>query len=133
MAQDGKQYIVIRVGNVVDEADFFSRVFDGPAMVTSDTIRQVDTGAFVLRIEYEEDEAKRSHGVHFEITVDNVNKFTEEVWNRGLKYASRPQNYDDGLRRVGFVSPGNVRVFGAGPLKMDSTGVLPVFRPRRED
>ncbi len=123
-----KQYVVVRVAKPADEADFFSRIYDSPAKVVDDNIRQVDTGAFVLRILREEDENRRTRGVHIEVSVDNVNGFAEEVWNRGIKYASRPQNFDDGFRRVGFVSPGEIRLVGIGPLKLDSTGAFPSFR-----
>lgn len=121
-------YVVVRVANPADEADFFSRIFDKPAKDVDDRTRQVDTGAFVLRIMREDDPAVRTRGVHFEVSVDNVNRFAEDVWNRGIKYASRPQNYEDGLRRVGFVSPADIRLDGIGPLKLDSTGAFPSFR-----
>lgn len=128
--EDYKQYVVIRVANPVDEADFFARIFDSAPLVVNETTRQLDTGAFVLRITAAEDESERTTGMHFEVNVPNVNKFAEDVWNRGIKYASRPQNFEDGFRRVGFVSPGNVRLDGIGPLKMDSTGAFPAFRPK---
>ncbi|MBX3475536.1 MAG: hypothetical protein KF754_14250 [Planctomycetes bacterium] len=129
MTQQGsRQYVVIRVGKPAEEADFFSRVFNAPAMVAGETTRQVDTGKFVLRIEAAASPAEATRGMHFEISVDNVNRFAEEVWNRGVKYASRPQNHSDGMRRVGFVSPGDIRIAGVGPLKLDSTGAFPTFR-----
>ena len=131
-APTGKQYVVIRVPNPVEDADFFARIYDAAAMVVNDTTRQLDTGKFVLRITLCDGEADRTNGMHFEINVDNVNKFTEEVWNRGLKYASRPQNGEDGFRRVGFVSPGNIRVDGVGPMKLDSTGAFPAFRDKQK-
>jgi hypothetical protein len=68
--------------------------------------------------------------MHIEVAVDNVNRFTEEVWNRGVKYAARPQNSEDGFRRVAFVSPGDIRLEGVGPLKLDSTGAFPAFKDR---
>lgn len=127
-APTGKQYVVIHVPNPVEDADFFARIYDSAAMVVDETTRQIDTGKFVLRIYACEGEKDRTRNMHLEISVDNVNKFTEQVWNRGVKYASRPQNGADGLRRVGFVSPGDVRVDGVGPLKLDSTGSFPSFR-----
>ncbi|MBK8207084.1 MAG: hypothetical protein IPK87_09880 [Planctomycetes bacterium] len=126
---EGKQFVVIRVPNVVEEADFFSRIYNAAALVVNESIRQVDTGKFVVRIEKAEGEKDRSRHVSFEVSVSNVNRFAEEVWNRGIKYASRPQNSADGLRRVGFVSPNEIRISGVGPLKMDSTGAFPAFRP----
>ena len=131
-APTGKQYVVVRVPAPVDDADFFSRIFDAAAMVVDDKTRQLDTGAFVLRITKAEGEKDRTRGMHLEVSVDNVNKFTEEVWNRGVKYASRPQNHQDGFRRVGFVSPGDIRVDGVGPLKLDSTGAFPAFRDKNK-
>lgn len=128
-----KQFIVIRCAKPVEEADFFARLFDAPAMVVNERTRQVDTGRFVLRIEHAQDARETTRGVHFEVSVPNVNRFAEDVWNRGIKYASRPQNFQDGFRRVGFVSPGDIRVFGVGPLKMDSTGAFPSFREDREE
>ena len=130
-APTGKQYVVIRVPNPVEDADFFSRIYDAATMVVDDQTRQIDTGKFVLRIGHAEGEKDRTRGMHLEISVDNVNRFTEEVWNRGVKYASRPQNGQDGMRRVGFVSPGDIRVDGVGPLKMDSTGAFPAFRDKK--
>lgn len=132
---DGKQFVIIRVPNVAEEADFFSRLYNAAAMVVSDTIRQVDTGKFVVRIEKAPGDRERTRGVSFEISVANVNRFAEEVWNRGIKYASRPQNNEDGMRRVGFVSPSEIRVNGVGPLKLDSTGAFPAFgrdKPKAE-
>ncbi|MBX3461480.1 MAG: hypothetical protein KF696_16155 [Planctomycetes bacterium] len=132
---DGKQFVIIRVPNVAEEADFFSRLYNAAAMVVSDTIRQVDTGKFVVRIEKAPGDRERTRGVSFEISVANVNRFAEEVWNRGIKYASRPQNNEDGMRRVGFVSPNEIRVNGVGPLKLDSTGAFPAFgrdKPKAE-
>jgi hypothetical protein len=128
----GKQYVVIRVPKPLDDADFFSRIYDAAAMVVDEKTRQIDTGKFVLRIGHAEGEKDRTRGMHLEISVDNVNKFTEQVWNRGVKYASRPQNGPDGFRRVGFVSPGEIRVDGVGPLKMDSTGAFPAFREKHK-
>jgi hypothetical protein len=128
--EDFKQYVVIRVANPVDEADFFARIFDSAPLVVNDYTRQLDTGAFVLRITKAESEEDLTANMHFEVSVPNVNKFAEDVWNRGIKYASRPQNFEDGFRKVGFVSPGNVRLDGIGPLKMDSTGAFPAFRPK---
>jgi len=131
MAQGpGKQYLVVRVAKPADEADFFSRVFDAPALVAGERAHMVDTGRFVLRIEPAGTQAEQTRNVHIDVSVDNVNRFAEEVWNRGVKYASRPQNHSDGFRRVGFVSPGDIRVFGVGPQKMDSTGALPSYRDR---
>jgi hypothetical protein len=130
-APTGKQYVVIRVPGPVDEADFFARIYDAAAMVVNDTTRQIDTGSFVLRITLCEGEKDRTRNMHFEINVNNVNKFTEQVWNRGVKYASRPQNGDDGFRRVGFVSPADIRVDGVGPMKLDSTGAFPAFREKK--
>lgn len=126
---DVKQFVVIRVEKIAEEADFFSRIYHAAAIVVSDKVRMVDTGRFVLRIEKAETPAEATRGVSFEIHANNVNRFTEEVWNRGIKYASRPQNSNDGLRRVGFVSPGDIRITGVGPLKLDSTGAFPAFRP----
>jgi len=131
-APSGKQYVVIRVPKPVEEADFFARIYDAAAMVVDETTRQLDTGKFVLRITRAEGEKERTRGMHLEVSVDNVNKFTEEVWNRGVKYASRPQNGSDGFRRVGFVSPGDIRVDGVGPLKLDSTGAFPAFRDKNQ-
>jgi hypothetical protein len=125
----GQQYVIIRVPNVADEADFFSRVYDAAASTVSDDVRQVNTGTFVLRIEKAENDRDCTRPIAFEISVNNVNKFAEEVWNRGIKYASRPQNHPDGFRRVAFVSPGEIKVSGVGPLKMDSTGAFPPYRP----
>lgn len=129
--QAAKQFVVIRVSKPAEEADFFSRVFDAPAMVAGDTTRLIDTGRFVVRIEAAATPADATRGMHIEVSVDNVNRFAEEVWNRGIKYASRPQNDRDGLRRVGFVSPGDIRVIGVGPLKLDSTGAFPAFREEK--
>lgn len=123
-----KQFVVVRVAKPVEEADFFSRLFAAPAMVAGGTSRMVDTGRIIVRIEAAATTAEQTRGVYFEVNVDNVNRFAEEVWNRGIKYASRPQNHEDGFRRVGFVSPGDIRVFGVGPQKLDSTGALPSFR-----
>ncbi|MBE7492520.1 MAG: hypothetical protein HS108_12265 [Planctomycetes bacterium] len=129
MTQQGnKHFVVIRVARPADEADFFSRVFNAPAMVAGETTRLVDTGRFVVRIELAATPAEATRGMHFEISVDNVNRFAEEVWNRGVKYASRPLNDRDGMRRVGFVSPGDIRIVGVGPLKLDSTGAFPAFK-----
>jgi len=125
----GKQFVVVRVLKLADDADFFARIYDSTAMVINDKVRQVETGRFVLRLELAETERDVSTGINFEVSVDNVNRFAEEAWNRGVKYSSRPQNYPDGLRRVGFVSPGNITVTGVGPLKLDSTGAFPSFRP----
>ena len=94
-APTGKQYVVIRVPKPAEDADFFARIYDAAAMVVDDRTRQIDTGKFVLRITAAEGDKDRTHGMHLEISVDNVNKFTEEVWNRGIKYASRPQNSDN--------------------------------------
>ena len=129
-APTGKQYIVIRVPKPVDEADFFARVFDAAAMVVDDETRQLDTGKFVLRICKSNSEKDRTRNVHLEVAVDNVNRFTEDVWNRGIKYAARPQNGDDGFRRVAFVSPADIKLEGIGPLKLDSTGAFPAFKDR---
>ncbi|MDC1141903.1 hypothetical protein OAU50_02325 [Planctomycetota bacterium] len=129
MGLEGKQYILIHCQNVVDEADFFTRIFNASPHVVDETTRLIDTGAFTLRLMQADDDRKITRNVQIEITVNSVNLFAEEVWNRGVKYASRPQNHKDGVRRVGFVSPSDVRVYGAGPLKMDSTGAFPVFRP----
>lgn len=128
---DGKQFVVIRVPNVVDEADFFARVYNSAASEGSDNARQINAGPFVVRIE-QADGNERTRGLALEITVNNVNRFTEEVWNRGVKYAKRPQNYRDGFRRVTFVSPGDIRVNGVGPLKTDSTGSFRVYRDGEE-
>jgi hypothetical protein len=127
----GKQFVVVNVLKPADDADFFSRIYDAAAMVVNDKVRQVDTGQFVVRLVHAETERDVSANVHFEVSVDNVNQFAEDVWNRGVKYASRPQNYPDGLRRVSFVSPGNITVTGVGPLKLDSTGAFPSFRPTK--
>jgi hypothetical protein len=124
----GQQFVIIRVPNVVDEADFFGRVFNAGA-TTAGEARHVNTGSFIMRIERCESDKDRSRNIGFEISVDNVNKFAEEVWNRGVKYASRPQNHADGLRRVAFVSPGDIKVSGVGPLKLDSTGAFSPFKP----
>ncbi|MEE9311762.1 MAG: hypothetical protein V3V10_05045 [Planctomycetota bacterium] len=129
MGIDGKQSILIHCKNVVDEADFFTRVFDASTHVASETTRLVDTGAFLLRLIQADDDRNITRNVQIELTVNSVNTFAEQVWNRGIKYSSRPQNHKDGVRRVGFVSPSEVRVYGAGPMKMDSTGALPVFKP----
>lgn len=126
----GNQFVVVYVENPVTEADFFSRLFDAPAIVIDENSRQVNTGKFMLRINKVGPEHARSQGLHFEINVANVNRFAEEVWNRGVKYASRPQNVGDGTRRVGFVSPHDIKVFGVGPPKLDSTGAFPAF-PRK--
>ena len=126
----GNQFVVVYVENPVTEADFFSRLFDAPAIVIDENSRQVNTGKFLLRINKVGSEHARSQGVHLEINVASVNRFAEEVWNRGVKYASRPQNVGDGTRRVGFVSPHDIKVFGVGPPKLDSTGAFPAF-PRK--
>ncbi len=126
----GNQFVVVYVENPVTEADFFSRLFDAPAIVIDESSRQVNTGKFLLRINKASHENARSAGVHLEINVASVNRFAEEVWNRGVKYASRPQNVGDGTRRVGFVSPHDIKVFGVGPPKLDSTGAFPAF-PRK--
>lgn len=126
----GNQFVVVYVENPVTEADFFARLFDAPAIVIDDNSRQVNTGKFLLRMNRANAEHPRSTGVHLEINVANVNSFAEEVWNRGVKYASRPQNVGDGTRRVGFVSPHDIKVFGVGPPKLDSTGAFPAF-PRK--
>ena len=123
----GNQFVVVYVENPVTEADFFSRLFDAPAIVIDENSRQVNTGKFLLRINRVGSEHARSQGVHLEINVASVNRFAEEVWNRGVKYASRPQNVGDGTRRVGFVSPHDIKIFGVGPPKMDSTGAFPSF------
>ncbi len=125
---DGQQYVIIRVPNVADEAEFFSRIYDATATRVSDRVQHINTGRFVMRIEKAESDRDCTRPIAFEITVNNVNKFAEEVWNRGIKYASRPQNHPDGFRRVAFVSPGDIKVSGVGPLKMDSTGALPPYR-----
>ena len=126
----GNQFVVVYVENPVTEADFFSRLFDAPAIVIDESSRQVNTGKFLLRINKACHENARSAGVHLEINVASVNRFAEEVWNRGVKYASRPQNVGDGTRRVGVVSPHDIKVFGVGPPKLDSTGAFPAF-PRK--
>ena len=126
----GNQFVVVYVENPVTEADFFSRLFDAPAIVIDESSRQVNTGKFLLRINKASHENARSAGVHLEINVASVNRFAEEVWNRGVKYASRPQNVGDGTRRVCFVSPHDSKVFGVGPPKLDSTGAFPAF-PRK--
>jgi hypothetical protein len=126
----GKQLVIVRVAKPADEADFFARLFGSAAMVAGETARMVDTGRFVLRIEHAPTPAEQTRNLNIDVSVDNVNKFAEDVWNRGIKYASRPQNHTDGFRRVGFVSPGDIRVFGVGPQKMDSTGALPSWRDR---
>jgi hypothetical protein len=131
-APTGKQYIVIRVPKPVDEADFFARVFDAAAMVVDEETRQLDTGKFVLRICKSKSEKDRTRNVHIEVAVDNVNRFTEEVWNRGIKYAARPQNAADGFRRVAFVSPADIKLEGIGPLKLDSTGAFPAFKDKKK-
>jgi hypothetical protein len=128
----GRQFVILRVPNVVDEADFFARIYNSVATEVNDSVRQVDTGAFIMRIEKAENPADHSTGVIFEITVNNVNRFTEEVWNRGVKYVSRPQNHRDGFRRVGFMSPADIRVNGVGPLKSDSTGAFTPLKPADE-
>lgn len=128
IAQGNKHYVVIKVMRPADEADFFSRIFDTPALVSGESARLVDTGKFVLRIEPAAGAAEVTRGMHLEVSIDNVNRFAEDVWNRGIKYASRPQNHADGLRRVGFVSPADIRIIGVGPLKLDSTGAFPSFR-----
>jgi len=130
-APTGKQYVVIRVPKPVEEADFFARIFDAAAMVVDEQTRQLDTGKLVLRITKCKSEKDRTHNMHFEVAVDNVNRFTEEVWNRGVKYAARPQNGQDGFRRVAFVSPADIRLEGVGPLKLDSTGAFPAFKDRK--
>ena len=130
-APTGKQYIVVRVPNPIEDADFFGRIFDAAAMVVDETTRQIDTGKFVLRLAKASSDKDRTRGMHIEVGVDNVNIFTEQVWNRGVKYASRPQNGADGMRRVGFVSPGDIRLDGVGPLKLDSTGAFPAFRDKK--
>lgn len=129
MGLDGKQSILIHCKNVVDEADFFTRVFDATAHVASETTRLVDAGAMTLRLIQAEDDLNITNNMQIEVSVNSVNLFAEQVWNRGIKYSSRPQNHKDGVRRVGFVSPSNIRVYGAGPLKMDSTGAFRAFRP----
>jgi hypothetical protein len=126
---DVKQFVVIHVEKVAEEADFISRIFNAAAIVVSDKVRMVDTGRFTLRIEKANSPAEVTRNVQLEVHANNVNRFAEEVWNRGVKYASRPQNHADGLRRVAFVSPGDIRITGVGPLKLDSTGAFPAFRP----
>jgi hypothetical protein len=125
---DGKQFVVIHVRSPHDEADFFGRLFDAPGIVIDDGGRQVDTGSYVIRIMPAMNEKEITEGLRLEVNVNSVNQFAEDVWNRGIKYSSRPQNNSDGLRRVGFVSPGEIRVIGVGPPKIDSTGAFPVFR-----
>ena len=125
---DGKQFVVVQSQSPHDEADFFGRVFDAPAIVIDDGGRQVDTGAYVIRIMPAMSEKEITRGLRLDVNVDSVNQFAEDVWNRGIKYSSRPQNNADGLRRVGFVSPGEIRVIGVGPPKIDSTGAFPAFR-----
>lgn len=129
--ENGRQFVVIRVPNVVDEADFFARVYNTAPKEINERVRQVNTGSFIVRIE-QADNKDLTRGLALELIVDNVNRFTEEVWNRGIKYAKRPQNHKDGFRRVTFVSPGDVRVNGVGPLKMDSTGAFKSFRGEEE-
>ncbi|KAA0213436.1 hypothetical protein EDM80_08135 [bacterium] len=123
----GNQFVVIFVENPVTEAEFFGRVFDTAPVEIDENSRQVNTGRFLLRMIKATTEHPRSLGVHLEINVVNVNRFAEEVWNRGLKYSMRPQNMGDGTRRVGFVSPHDIKVFGVGPPKLDSTGAFPSF------
>jgi len=123
----GNQFVVIFVENPVTEAEFFGRVFDTAPIVIDENSRQVNTARFLLRMIKATAEHPRSVGVHLEINVVNVNRFAEEVWNRGLKYSMRPQNMGDGTRRVGFVSPHDIKVFGVGPPKLDSTGAFPSF------
>jgi hypothetical protein len=125
----GRQYVVLRVGNPSDEADFFGRVYGSRPQALSDGAQLVDTGRFLLRIERETAPEARTRGLRLEINVKDVNGFAEQVWNRGVKYARRPQNHGDGFRRVSFVSPGNVEVRGVGPMKADSTGAFPSLRP----
>ncbi len=126
---DVKQFVVIHVEKVAEEADFISRIFNAAAIVVNDKVRMVDTGRFTFRIEKANSPAEVTRGVQIEVHANNVNRFAEEVWHRGVKYASRPQNHADGLRRVAFVSPGDIRITGVGPLKLDSTGAFPAFRP----
>lgn len=131
MPGPSRQFVVIRVAKPAEEADFFSRLFHAPALVAGETSRMIDTGRFTVRIELAATPAEATRGVSFEISVDSVNKFAEDIWNRGIKYASRPQNHADGFRRVGFVSPGDIRIYGVGPQKLDSTGALPSIRDLR--
>jgi len=123
----GNQFVVVFVENPVTEADFFGRMFDAPPIVIDDDSRQVNTGRFFLRMIKASTDHPRTIGMHIELNVANVNRFAEEVWNRGLKYSMRPQNIGDGTRRVGFVSPHDIKIFGVGPPKMDSTGAFPSF------
>src|SRR5262245_31388765 len=81
----GNQFVVVYVENPVTEADFFSRMFDAPAIVIDENTRQVNTGKFQLRIIKTGPVNERSKGMHVEINVANVNRFAEEVWNRGVK------------------------------------------------
>ncbi len=127
----GGHFVVIRVQNPIAEADFFSRIFDAAAVTVDPNTRQVNTGRFLLRILPATGDDAPTRGLHFEINVDNVNQFAEDVWNRGVKYASRPQNSPDGLRRVAFVSPGDIKVIGVGPPKLDSTGAFPAFPTKK--
>lgn len=127
---DAKQFVRISVLKPADEADFFSRVFDAPARRVADNVMQIETGRVTVRIEGVENEIDTTRNLIFEIDVRDVNRFAEDVWNRGIKYASRPKNTADGLRRVGFVTPGNIRIHGVGPAKLDSTGAFPTFRAK---
>jgi hypothetical protein len=126
---DAKQFVLIQVTQPAAEAEFFARVYNSVAARAGQTEHQVDTGRFMLRFRHADSEAELSRNLEFEVSVDNVNQFAEQVWNRGVKYASRPQNYPDGLRRVRFVSPAEFTITGIGPLKMDSTGAFPSMRP----
>ncbi|MCC6575039.1 MAG: hypothetical protein IT462_14780 [Planctomycetes bacterium] len=127
----GGHFVVIRVPNPIADADFFSRIFDTAAVSIDSTTRQINTGRFLLRILAATAGDPATRGLHFEINVDNVNQFAEDVWNRGVKYASRPQNSPDGLRRVAFVSPSDIKVIGVGPPKLDSTGAFPAFPTKK--
>jgi hypothetical protein len=126
---DAKQFVLIRVTQPAAEAEFFARVYNSVATASGEAEHRVDTGRFMLRFRHADSKAELSCNLEFEVSVDNVNQFAEQVWNRGVKYASRPQNYPDGLRRVRFVSPAELTITGVGPLKLDSTGAFPSLRP----
>ena len=123
----GGQIVCLKVANPAAEAEFFGKVYGSEPFELSASTLQVDTGSFLLRFERGGPGQDGEH-VRFEINVDNVNKFTEEVWNRGVKYAARPRNHEDGLRRVGFASPSGIFIIGVGPPKMDSAGALPTVK-----